>query len=108
MNRKWSCKYCGLENLDEPHAGFVDCVNYYRRWVERLNSLLPQGCEVMRVSLARETDARIWIAGEITYEALERLVIFIRFMQEAWTEAPTVVLEPAEKENVTNETNDIS
>jgi hypothetical protein len=59
MSRTWTCKYCGLENLNEPHAGFVDCIGYYRRWVEHLSSLLPQGREVMRVSLARETDARM-------------------------------------------------
>lgn len=84
----YNCKICGLENLSEPHSGSVDCISHYRRWVEHLSNLLPQGREVMRVSLARETDARIWIAGEITFDALERLITFVRFMQEAWTEAP--------------------
>jgi hypothetical protein len=88
MRETYKCRICGLENLDAPHSGSVDCINYYRRWVEHLNSLLPQGKEVMRVSIARDSDARIWIAGEITHESLERLITFIRFMQEAWTDPP--------------------
>jgi hypothetical protein len=100
MSQKWNCRLCGLGNLDAPHSGSVDCIAYYRRWVEHLNNLLPEGREVLRASISRESDARVWIAGEITYESLERLITFIRFMQEAWTEPFAMYAETETKATV--------
>jgi len=85
MPETYNCKICGWQGLKWPHGGAVDCIQQYRLLVEELRGLLPQGKEMLRTVIARDVQARLWIEGEMTTESLERLITFIRFMQEAWT-----------------------
>jgi hypothetical protein len=85
------CKICGSEGVS--HGGTLDCLNYYRWWIEKLyqqieaeKALHPKGKEVLRASLSREATAFLWIEGTITDTALERLMKFVGFMREAWVE----------------------
>lgn len=93
------CRICGWTGMRARHAGAVDCINAYRAYTDELRALLPQGKQVLCASLSRDSMARLWIEGEITYESLERLLTFIRFMQEAWTSdivAEKKIAEPVE------------
>jgi hypothetical protein len=72
--------------VKHSHQGTVDCINALRQWVIELQALLPMGEQVLCASLSREASARLWIEGPITYDSLTRLLKFIEFMREAWTE----------------------
>lgn len=92
-----NCRICGWPNALKRHLGSVDCLNDYRTYVEELRSQLPRGKQVMVVSLERSTDAQLWIEGEITFKGLSRLITFIEFMREAWTNDEPIP-EPETKE----------
>jgi hypothetical protein len=79
------CRICGMV-VKNNHQGAVDCINALRQWVIELQALLPIGEQVLRASLSREASARVWIEGPITCDGLARLIKFIEFMREAWTE----------------------
>lgn len=87
------CRICGM--VGTGHQGTVDCINALRQWVVDLQSLLPEGKEVLRSTITREATARVWIDGEITHAGLTRLIQFIEFMREAWTEETEAIQDAA-------------
>jgi hypothetical protein len=82
----YECKICGFTGLPYQHVGAVDCIAEYRRLVDELRSLLPQGKQVLCAPLDRETTARLWIDGPSTDAGLDRLITYVTFMRKAWFE----------------------
>lgn len=86
------CRICGWAGMAAYHRGAIDCINAYRAYVDELQRLLPKGDQVLLTTIARDVTARLWIDGEVTDAALDRLLIFIGFMKEAWQQDVTPIV----------------
>jgi hypothetical protein len=110
VTQTYDCRICGIQDLQRPHAGSVDCINFYRGWVthlfaqiEEVKAQLPPGHQLLGMPLSRTARMSLWLDGPMTPRAFEHLTKGIELLRDVFDEEEADVAVGATTPGVSEE-----